>query len=461
MSTSSKPVRAASRLDGLWTLGLLATPLLLSWALLRPLALPPGGPSLRVLLTLLTIWGMALGLHLLRQRLERQASLAADQDAQQRLLKAVMDAATEVALIATDAQGIIQLFNTGAERMLGLKARDVIHRLSPAAFHLPEEIEQRGQELSASLGLEITGFEVFTALPSRGLSEVRTWTYQDAKGRRFPVSLAISALRDRHGRIFGYLGVAQNIQVQQARETRLEARAQEAQETARLTSVFLATMSHEIRTPMNAIMAMVRYLLTTNLDVEQREITEIGRKAAGNLLDMLDRVLDLSKLEAGAMTLESSPFSPLSLTRDCAELWRADATAKGLAFLVALPTEAPVALGDPLRLKQVLNNLLGNALKFTTQGSITFRLQVIDEAPGLLLRWAVVDSGIGMTPATLHRLFRPFTQADVGITRQFGGTGLGLALSQDLVHLMGGTLSVDSLAGEGSTFTMEVRLPRA
>ena len=446
-----------------WSLpvALLSVPALVSWSLLRPLPPHDAGWPPGTLLTILVLWLAALGCLFALRRSELQAQISGERDSQQSLLKAVMDAATEVALIATDAHGIIQLFNTGAEQLLGLKAQEAIHRMTPATFHLPEEVETRGRELSAALGRSVHGFEVFTALPSRGLGEVRTWTYRHADGHLIPVRLAVTALCDRHGTIFGYLGVAQNIQAQQTRESNLEAQAQQAQEATRLKSVFLATMSHEIRTPMNAIMAMARYLLTTNLDPEQREITEIGRKAARNLLELLDRVLDLSKVEMGAMTLEAHPFSPIALTRDCAELWRADATAKGLAFLVALPAEAPMAIGDPLRLRQVINNLLGNALKFTANGSITIRFQAQEESAYLRLRWAVEDTGIGMVPAVLQRLFRPFTQADQGITRQYGGSGLGLALSQELLRLMGGTIHVESTPEKGSTFTVEVRLPRA
>ncbi|WLT33181.1 ATP-binding protein [Geothrix sp. PMB-07] len=453
----------AARPGHFWiSLAALGAPALIAWQLLRPA--PAARPAWwlgSALVVILLLWVAALSFLLVRRRMELQSRLAEERDSQQRLLKAVMDAATEVALIATDAQGVIQLFNAGAEQMLGLKAQEVIHRMTPEAFHLPEEAEARGRELSEALGVPIRGFEVYSALPQRGLSEVRTWTYRRADGQHIPVRLAVTALRDRHGSLFGYLGVAQNMESQQARESTLAAAAQEAHEAARLKSVFLATMSHEIRTPMNAIMAMSRYLMTTNLDEDQREITEIGWKAARNLLDMLDRVLDLSKVEAGGMTLESSAFSPIVLTQDCASLWKADATGKGLAFLMALPAEVPAVVGDPLRLRQVINNLLGNALKFTAQGSITLRLQVEDEGPFLHLRWAVEDTGIGMSPAVLQRLFRPFTQADVGITRQYGGSGLGLALSHELLRLMGGSIQVESTQDKGTTFTVDVRLPRA
>jgi len=420
-----------------------------------------GQMPFRDLATLLGAWGAALGLAYLAWSSHTRKVTSRDKSAQEQLLRSVMDAATDIGLIATDPSGLIQLFSRGAEKMLGLEAQDVIHRLTPEAFHVASEVEERGQELSEALGTPIRGPQVFVALPAKGLSETRNWTYRHADGHCFPVSLAVSALRDGEGRIFGYLGVARDIQAQQARESKLESEAREALENARLKSSFLSTMSHEIRTPMNAISAMSRYLLTTELDAEQREITEIGRKATRNLLEMLDRVLDLSKAEAGQLDLVSSPFSPIGLTRDCAELWRADATAKSLSFLLALPFEAPPVLGDAMRLRQVLNNLLGNALKFTTQGSITLRLQVRLEGELANLRWSVEDTGPGMGPEVLHRLFRPFTQADESITRQFGGTGLGLALSRELTTLMGGQLTVESQPEKGSIFTLEIQLPVA
>jgi len=417
--------------------------------------------SMAGMLAILTIWISSLGFLFILWRALLRRRTASEREAQQRLLKAVMDAATEISIIATEPTGTIRLFNRGAERLLGLPASEVVRRMSPLSFHDPEEVEARSRELGAALGRPVQGFEVLTLLPSQGLGETRTWTYVRADGRRFPASLSVNALKDGEGRIFGYLGVAQDIHLQRDRERSLENTAREAQEAARLKSAFLATMSHEIRTPMNAIMAMARYLLSTDLDPEQREITEIGRKAAQNLLSMLDGVLDLSKAESGMLSLESLPFSPVTLTRDCAELWRADATAKGLDFLVALPSDTPPGLGDPLRIKQVLNNLLGNALKFTPSGSITLRLGVHEDDTHLRLHWAVEDTGIGMTPEAAERVFHPFSQADAGITRQFGGTGLGLSLSREIVQRMDGRLSAQSLPGQGSTFTAEIRVPKA
>lgn len=450
------------RLRGILTALALTLPLATTWVQIRHAQLSHGNQMpLRDLAALGALWAAMLGLLYLAWTRRILEEARREKDAQQRLLRSVMDAATEIGLIATDPEGLIQLFNRGAENMLGLKAREVVHHLTVETFHVAEEVAARGRELTEALGQPIQGFQVFVALPAKGLNEVRTWTYRHADGHLFPVRLAVSALRNQEGEVFGYLGVVQDIQAQTTRESLLASEAQDAQESARIKSSFLSTMSHEIRTPMNAIMAMSRYLLTTDLDPEQREITEIGRKATRNLLDMLDRILDLSKAEAGQMTLEAAPFSPVALTRDCAELWRADATSKGLSFLLALPADAPVVLGDPMRLKQVLNNILGNALKFTAQGTITLRLEA-EAGPGSLkLRWSVEDTGIGMTQEVIQRLFRPFTQADQGITRQYGGTGLGLALSQELMRLMGGHLSVESLPQKGSTFVLEVRLQLA
>jgi len=186
----------------------------------------------------------------------------------------------------------------------------------------------------------------------------------------------------------------------------------------------------------------------------------VGERAARNLLELLDGVLDYSKLEAGRMTLESMPFAPGALTQECAELWRLQSAAKGLAFsLAAAPV--PIVLGDPARISQVLNNLLGNALKFTPTGGIAIRLDSDRRGEDLWLRWEVSDSGPGIAPDARERIFEPFTQADDDTTRRPGRTGPGLALSRELAQLMGGSLVHEDAPGGGSRFILEVTLPRA
>ena len=426
------------------------------------------GLSSATLLVLVTVWAMSFALCMMLLRAIRRRVHAAERDAQTRLLSAVMDAATEVAVFAMDTRGTIRLFNKGAERMLGIRAAEVVERTSPLAFFVPEEIEERGKDLERALSRPIETVEVLTALPTMGLSEVRTWTFRHRDNHHFPVSLAVTALTDAKNHTFGFLGVAQDIRAQQAREASLEAIAREAetiakraQEVAQAKSAFLAMMSHEIRTPMNAITAMVRFFQSTASNDEQKEIAEIGQRAASNLLHLLDTILDLSKAHAGRLNMESIPFSPAALTRECAELWRLEATTKDVAFHVVHPQDLPSVLGDPHRVQQVLNNLLGNAFKFTSEGQVTLRLVVGQEENALTLRWEVEDTGIGMNPEASAKIFEPFTQADGSITRRFGGTGLGLTLSHELVQHMGGTLGVESVEGRGSVFSVRLKLALA
>jgi CheY-like chemotaxis protein/two-component sensor histidine kinase len=215
-------------------------------------------------------------------------------------------------------------------------------------------------------------------------------------------------------------------------------------------TAFLANMSHELRTPMNAIMALTDLLLRDELAGRQRECLETIRDSSQGLLVLLDDLLDLSKVEAGAMRLDSIDFAPADVLIRLERLLGPRALVKGLRLeLTVDPTVPEVLRGDPLRLTQVLTNLVGNSIKFTTQGTVGAHLTW--EAP--TLRLEVSDTGIGMTPEQMASLFQPFTQADASTTRRFGGTGLGLAIVKRLCELHGGDIRVQSQPGVGSVFT--------
>ncbi len=236
--------------------------------------------------------------------------------------------------------------------------------------------------------------------------------------------------------------------------------AENADAANRAKSEFLANMSHEIRTPMNGILGMAGFLADTRLDTEQREYVATIRASADHLLSVINDILDFSKLEAGKLQLEMSPFDLRRLVQEVVEILTPQATAGRLDLVVRddprLPREL---LGDPGRLRQILTNLAGNAIKFTPVGHVMIEIELIsqqdDEA---LVRLAVADTGIGIPADKLAAIFEKFTQVDASMARRFGGTGLGLAISRQLADLMGGHLLVESREGRGSTFWLEVPL---
>jgi signal transduction histidine kinase/ActR/RegA family two-component response regulator len=242
-------------------------------------------------------------------------------------------------------------------------------------------------------------------------------------------------------------------------------RAKEAaEESTRAKGIFLATMSHELRTPMNGVLGCTQLLKDTSLTDQQRELIETMHRSADALLTLVNDILDFSKIEAGKMSLEVANVNLRALVGDVTTLAEGLAAQKGLTISQKIDADVPEEFrGDPIRLRQILFNLVGNAIKFTKQGGVTIAISsltrdVTDESGVVVLQWSVQDTGIGLTPEQQANLFKAYAQAEASTARRFGGTGLGLMICKQLVELMGGTITVNSVSGQGSTFAYTTNL---
>jgi PAS domain S-box-containing protein len=501
--------------------------------------------------------------------------------------------------IATDAKGVIQIFNVGAERMLGYTAADVMNKVTPAEISDPQEVITRAEALSTELGTPIApGFDALAFKAARGIEDIYELTYIRKDGSRFPAVVSVTALRDAQNEIIGYLligtdntarkrieavqaeldqrlrdqqfytrslfesnidasmttdpsgiitdvnkqmetltgstrdeligapfknfftdpgraeaGVKLVLSEKKVTDYELTTRARDGKETVvsynattfydrnrKLQGVFaaarditerkvldrilqeknvelesaravaekaniaksdfLSNMSHEIRTPMNAIIGMSYLALKTEMTPRQRDHIKKIKGAGQHLLSIINDILDLSKIEAGKLTVEITEFELEKVLDNVANLIAEKTTAKGLELVFDVDENVPLNLiGDPLRLGQILINYSNNAVKFTEKGEIDIVIRIKEQTDkDVVLHCAVRDTGIGLSQEQMGRLFQSFAQADTSTTRKFGGTGLGLVISKRLAELMGGEVGVESEPGKGSTFWFTARL---
>jgi PAS domain S-box-containing protein len=375
------------------------------------------------------------------------------------LFSNVLYSASEVAIVATDTDGIIKIFNHGAERMLGYQAEELVGKTTAEIFHIPEELLYRSSELSHKYGTPVEGFRVFTHKAEIEGAETREWTYVRKDGSQFLGRLVITAMREKNGRLIGYLGIAIDITEQLKLEKSLREAKEQADQANAAKSTFLANMSHEIRTPMNAVLGMLQLIQQTELTPHQRDYVTKAYSAGQSLLGLLNDILDYSKIEAGKLELDFHIFELEKLLLDLGIVLCGNQLHKDVEMMFDVSPTLPTHLvGDSLRLQQVLINLAGNALKFTNQGHVIISLHELERGDNsITLRIAVTDTGIGIPYDQQQRIFESFTQAEASTTRRFGGTGLGLVISKRLLSYMDSDLRVISEPGKGSRFWFDVQ----
>lgn len=376
--------------------------------------------------------------------------------ASRKLTEDILHAASEVSIITTDLKGQITSFNSGAERLLGYPAREIIGKHRIGLFHLPEEMAQLAREFTTRNEEGVSN--VFSSRLENVDSERREFTYVRKDGTHRLVSLIGTAIRNAKDEITGYLGIAIDITERKSIENALITAKEQAEQGSIAKSEFLANMSHEIRTPLNGVIGFTDLVLKTHLNETQAQYLSIVNQSANTLLGIINDILDFSKIEAGKLELEIEKFDLYEMACQATDIITYTIQSKGLEMLLNISSDLPRFIwSDAVRLKQILINLLGNAAKFTESGEIELKIEVLSfQAGQSRLRFGVRDTGIGIHLDKQDKIFEAFTQEDGSVTKKYGGTGLGLTISNKLLGLMGSQLQLKSRPGAGSFFYFDV-----
>ncbi len=345
-----------------------------------------------------------------------------------------------VAFIVWDTDFCAVEWNQAAERIFGYAKAEALGHTPLELFVPPEAMEP----VAAAMANLLDGQEAGYSVPGNNVTK---------DGRIISCLWFNVPLRNQEERVQGVLSMALDVTEREEMGRALQEAKEKAEAANQAKSHFLAAMSHEIRTPLNVVLGMSELLLETGMDAEQHRYARTMHHAGKALLGVINDILDFSRIEAGRIYLVSLPFSPGQVVQETVHLMQMAADEKGLILEERVAADIPPAiLGDDGRLRQILINLLGNAVKFTERGRVDVGLTLLPHAPDTLL-FTVTDTGIGIPEEQTEHIFEQFTQADVGITRRYGGTGLGLAITRRLVALMGGRIWVESRPGHGSTFS--------
>ncbi len=366
--------------------------------------------------------------------------------------------------IATDASGVIQLFNVGAEHMLGYAAAEVMNKITPADISDPQELVARARALSLELGTPITpGFEALVFKASRGIEDIYELTYVRKNGSRFPAVVSVTALRDAREAIIGYLLIGtDNTAREQAKGARLEMNAELtrakllAEKANQAKSDFLSSMSHELRSPLNAILGFAQ-LIDSGVPAptpSQKESIDQIMQAGWYLLELINEILDLSLIESGKLSLSPEAMSVAEVLAGCHAMIEPQAQKSGIRLLFPTFEGACFVKADRTRVKQVIVNLLSNAIKYNCAGGVV-EVTCHAHSPERI-RISFRDTGAGLSAEKLAQLFQPFNR----LGQESGaeeGTGIGLVVSKRLVELMGGEIGAESVVGVGSVFWVELK----